>query len=186
MKKYALPLLLILLLSLTACGNQKDTMSISVSSFSKETQEVLDLLSDEFVFFDYRTDATVKSVSVELWCFAGGEWASVGKVYGPLNGESNRLGLRLSEYTCDIYQMESTGHTKSSYPCPVDFSAVQTVSASRLSSPTRIELNREIPLWVKWGTNSNTLKTEGPENFRDVDCETGLAVTITFSDQAAE
>ena len=186
MKKRILPLLLILLLSLTACGNQKDTMSISVSGFSEETQEVLALFSDELMFFDYRTDDTVQSVSIDLWSCTDGEWASAGKVSGAMNGESTRLGLRLNEYACDLYQTEGSGYTKSSYPSPVDFSAAQTAASSRLTSPTRIELNREIPLWVKWGSSQSALKTEGIENFRDVSCDLGIAVTITFSDQAAE
>ena len=121
MKKRILPLLLILPLSLTACGNQKDTMSISVSGFQRKPRKSLDLFSDELMLFDYRTDDTVQSVSIDLWSCTDGEWASAGKVSGAMNGKSTRLGLRLNEYACDLYQTEGSGYTKSSYPCPRRF-----------------------------------------------------------------
>lgn len=51
----------------------------------------------------------------------------------------------------------------------------------RLTNPTNIEIDKEITLWANLGTSKNALSSS--ENFREVDCDAGVAVTITFSDK---
>ncbi|WP_162273103.1 hypothetical protein, partial [Merdimmobilis hominis] len=57
---------------------------------------------------------------------------------------------------------------------------------SRLSNPTPIAAGKEIPLWLRLGTDQNGLSVVLSENFREVDCNAGLAVTVTFSEEAAD
>ena len=57
---------------------------------------------------------------------------------------------------------------------------------SRLSNPTPITSGKEIPLWLRLGTDQNGLSVVLSENFREVDCNAGLAVTVTFSEEAAD
>ena len=59
-------------------------------------------------------------------------------------------------------------------------------SNSRLDNPTEIEANREIPLWVRLGTNKNSMTSITLDDFRESECDTGLAITITFSDKIVE
>lgn len=60
------------------------------------------------------------------------------------------------------------------------------MSNSRLDNPTEIEANREIPLWIRLGTNKNSITSITLGDFRESDCDTGLAITITFSDKEVE
>lgn len=59
-------------------------------------------------------------------------------------------------------------------------------SNSRLDNPTEIKANKEIPLWVRLGTSKNSMTSITLGDFMESDCDTGLAVTITFSDKEVE
>ena len=44
-------------------------------------------------------------------------------------------------------------------------------------------LNKEIPLWVKIGTTANSMcVTDVTDDFRNAECNAGIAVTLTVSD----
>ena len=67
-KTISILLAVAMLLSLCACSrNKRSVMNIRPSEFSKETQEVLDLLDDEIQFFDISLDETVKSYTISVW-----------------------------------------------------------------------------------------------------------------------
>ena len=186
-KRVAAFVITLLTLWLAACtgdhSNARQTMVISESSFSEETQEVLKILDDELIFFDYRVDDTVKSASVGLWMYENGTWVSQGQVIGDLNAKDCRIAVRINENSCDIFHVEESGHTKSHYVCAADFSGSKLVANTRLASPTPIQLNQEIALWVRLGTDQNTMAAGNAQNFREAACNAGIAVTITFSNQ---
>lgn len=46
--------------------------------------------------------------------------------------------------------------------------------------------NKEIPLWVRLSTNKNSMTSITSGDFRESDCDTGLAITITFSNKEVE
>ena len=65
------------------------------------------------------------------------------------------------------------------------FTSEQMIGTSKLAQETEIIPEQEIALWVKAGTEKNALSMV-LEDFRSLDCESGLAVTVTFSTSIVE
>ena len=188
MKKTALLLATLLLAgALAACGaSQAKTPSISPSKFSEETEQVLSILQDEYAFFDYRLDDTVRSYSLDLWSYEHGEWVNAGKVHGKAEPGEHRLAVRIGGESCDLFEMDGDGSTKYSYPLTSALSALDACSSkgsTRLEAVTPIEPEKEIALWVIQGTDQDSLALGNLDDFRSAECEAGTAVTITFSQQ---
>jgi hypothetical protein len=188
MKRIVLGILsLIIIMVLVACNNNnEDVMIIREREFSEETKKVLSMFEDEIVFFDYKVDESIKSMSIEIWTYENGEWIKEGAVFGNIESNNEQIAIRINDLSYDIFIINENGHTKSSYPIAVDFSNSKMTSNSRLDNPTEIEANREIPLWVRLGTNKNSMTSITLDDFRESECDTGLAITITFSDKIVE
>lgn len=192
--------ILLLTMALTACSNkqkeaakndaaQNEAMTIKPSEFSEETQEVLKIMDDEISFFDYSVDETIKSMRIDIWAYENGKWTEAGYTYGNLKGSTGRIAVRINDATYDIFDIDGSGHVKTSYDSVVDFEKSKTKTMNSLSHPTKIEPGKEISLWAKLGFD--TLEAVSPGiagNFReaDCDCDSGLAVTITFSTESVE
>lgn len=184
-------LALLLALSLAACSTgggqaEKEEMALSPTSFSQETQDVLSILDDELSFFDYQVEEPIQSVSFQLWFCQDGTWESAGRVYGDAKAGEHRIAIRVNGSTCDIFTIDETGHTKSSYPNTVDFSGCAMTSKTRLTTSAPIADGKEIPLFLWLGTDQNALAVTLDEDFRELGCTAGVAVTATFSSEAAE
>lgn len=182
-------LLAIMSVLLVSCNNSDknhikvsdNTMIIQQSKFSEETQEVLQIIDNEIAFFDYEANETIKSKSIEVWTYKDGQWINSGGTHGDINPGKKRIAIRLNQYSGDIFEIDETGYTKYTYDNAVDFSECTMQTNFRLTNPTNIEINKEITLWANLGTSKNALSSS--ENFREVDCDAGVAVTITFSDK---
>lgn len=190
MKKAILSLILVTSIVLSACNNTDDNhngMIIMPSKFSEETQEVLKIFDDEVVFLDYTIDETVKSSSINLWFYKNGEWTEGGKTSGNVDSLENQIAIRLKENGYDLFAIDKNGHIKYSYPeIGTDFSNSTAIASTRISSPTQITLNEEIPLWIKLGTDKSGIDIGMSDDFRNSDCNAGVAITVTFSDKEIE
>lgn len=192
MKKFiSIILFLIMILSLVACKNNKnhikstdDTMTIQKSELSEETQEVLKIIENEIAFFDYEVDNTIKSMSIDIWTYEDGKWMNSGGTYDNINSSKKRIAIRQTQNSYDIFELDDSGYTKYTYDNIVDFSKCSMQTYFRLTHPTNIEIGKEITLWVNLGTTKNFLSSS--ENFREADCNVGVAVTITFSDKSID
>ena len=61
------------------------------------------------------------------------------------------------------------------------------IGYSKIDREIPIELNKEIPICVKIGTSSNRMEVlDITEDFRKIECDAGIAVTITVSDEIVE
>lgn len=185
--------LIILAVTLTACAGkgkaEQHTMEISRSQFSEETQEILDMLDNEIAFFDYHVDQSVKSMAINIWTYESGEWLDSGAVLGNLPSEEGRIAVRINDNSYDIFHIEEDGYTKSTHHHDSSLEDSNLLFVThRLSDSAPIALNEEINLWYRLGTASNTFRTnsDASYNFREADCDSGLAVTITFSDQLVD
>lgn len=188
MKKFILVVLsLMIVIPLVACNNNRkmdnDIMVIKESEFSKETQEVLKIIGDEIVFFDYTINETIKSISIDIWTYENDGWVNSGKTYGNIESDNGRIAIRINDNFYEIFSINENGHTKASYKRVVDFSESKAITNSRLSNPTEIKIGKEIPLWVRLGTDKTSMKAGIIDDFRKADCNAGVAVTITFSDE---
>lgn len=176
---------------LTACGGSRqergESMVIKPSEFSEETQEVVKILDDEIAFFDYSVDETIKSMSVDIWIYENGEWVNGGNTLGNLKRRDGRIAVRINDASYDIFDMNEDGHVKMSYKSIVDFQKSQTQTGSRLSNAEKIEAGTEISLWVRLGFDAGKeIRSGGGRDFRKSDCDSGLAVTVTFSAEEVE
>lgn len=182
-------LVLLLVMGLAACGQReiKQSMTIQPSEFSEETRKVLTIVEDELVFFDYEVDETIRSKTIDIWQYQDGQWVSTGCAFGNLDSPKGRMAVRINEAGYDIYTINDDGFVRHSYDSQVDFSQVSAQSAKRLGEPTAITAGVEIPLWVQLGYADSKVEVgNAAGDFRQADCDEGLAVTITFFEEAAE
>lgn len=186
MKKFCLFLLVFVSWFCSACTTPVDntTMSIQPSNFSKETQEVLEIFDDEVVFFDCNLDESVASYAVDLWAYQDGKWILKGNTSGSIERLNNRLALRLMDNGYDLYIIDESGYSKySADDIGTDFSVSTSVLSKKITNPVPIECNKEIPLWVKIGTDKHGISLGEAYDFRNADCNSGVAITVTFSDK---
>ena len=181
-----------LMFSLSACtkddNNTPTEMIIKPSSFSKETTDVLKLFDDELQFFDITLNETAKSERITIWIYKDGEWVQAGHTTGAVNQLNRRIAIRLTETNYDLYSIEDTGYNKySSSNLDTTFSESMGISRIRIDGETPIELNKEIPIVVKFGTDKDYMKVyDISEDFREYECNAGIAITLTVSDQEAK
>ena len=159
-------------------------MYIKPSDFSDETLEVLDLFDDEIQFFDISFDETAKSYAISIWVYRDGEWVEDGTTAGNIDHVTGRIAVRLTETGCDLYTIDENGHVKYSFPTvDTPFDESTGVGGTRIDREVPIVLNKEIPLWVKIGTTANSMRvTDVTDDFRNAECNAGIAVTLTVSD----
>lgn len=181
-----LVMVFLLILALTACSaGAPAAMSIQPSKFSEETKKVLDLLDDEMQFFDIRLDESIKSYTISVWAYRDGEWHEDGKIDVENIVPNGQIAIRLTESSCGLYVIDDTGHSKYGYPViETDFENAVGIGGTRIEKETPIELHKEIPIWVKIGTDKSSMRAmDITENFRAYDCNAGVAITLIVSDE---
>ena len=180
---------IVIALGLTACTNNKQKeMSIKPSEFSEETIKVLDLLDDELQFFDISLDETIKSYTMAVWVYRNGEWNEDGKTYGNVDFKSSQIAVNLTTNSYELYMIDDTGHTSYGYPnLETDFENSIGIGGSRIDREIPLELNKETPIWVKLGTDKDSMEVmDITKDFRNSDCNAGVAITLTVSDEVVE
>ena len=87
-----------------------------------------------------------------------------------------------------VHKFSDNGHEKYSYPSlDTPFEESMGIGYSKIDREIPIELNKEIPICVKIGTSSNRMEVlDITEDFRKIECDAGIAVTITVSDEIVE
>lgn len=187
MKKMVIPLLLSAAFLLSACSaGGEEAMTIEPSTFSEETEQVLEIIDDELVFFDYEVSDLIRSVSVDLWNYENGEWVSVGKCYGNLDTREGQLAVRLMDTSWDVFFIEDGSHSKSSYKRTSDWSDAVATSGYRLSTTHEIQPGRAITLWAELGYSEANAQVAVTDDFRAADCDYGTAATVTFSSDVVD
>jgi len=206
MKKYTLlALLLLLVLMLTACSSKPtepeatevptpeptvyidpNLMTIRPAEFSEETQQVLDILNSNLTFFDYTVDESIRSMNLEMWNLSDAGWASAGRTLGNIDSTEGRIGISLTGATYDLYIIDEDSSHKVSYDALTGFEAQPSILGSRLSETSPIVSDQEVELWMRLGAGCTNNNFASLADFRSADCQTGLAVTVTFSVKTAE
>lgn len=185
MKKFVcLFIAIILIFSLCACSSSAGQgMSVKPSEFSKETREVLELFKDELQFFDINLDESAKYFKISVWVKRDGEWAERVCTSDEISWLPARIAVRLTEDSLELYLIDDDGYIKSSHPLETDFDKSAAFFGSKIDSETPLELNKELALWAKYGTEKTSVEASATlRDFRDVDCNAGAVVTLTVSD----
>lgn len=138
--------------------------------------------------FDISLDENVKSFEISVWVYRDGEWFEDGKTHGNNDFLGKRIAIRLTENSYELYNISDNGHEKYSYPSlDTPFEESMGIGYSKIDREIPIELNKEIPICVKIGTSSNRMEVlDITEDFRKIECDAGIAVTITVSDEIVE
>ncbi len=190
MKKiFILLLLLLTIVSMAGCEQKQDyDMSIKPSEFSEETLKVLEVFDNELKFFDINANETVKSHTVTIWVYKDGEWREDGKTFGGIEHLGDQIAINLSESGYKIFSIDENGH--STYSCPTinsDFESSIGIGWTYIDREIPIELNKEIPIWVMVGTEDGSIEVmDITEDFRNIECNAGVAVTLTISDEVVK
>ena len=163
-----------------------NTNSIKPVEFSSnEAKELFQLYEHEMAIFDITTDDTVKSFTVSIWVNTDGEWQLVRNSYGEIENLGNKFAIRYIDTTLKLYSIFDSGFNTLTYShINTNFKDVSERLLSKLNYEKTIELNEEIPLFTYIGGEKLFVDTSKVDNdFKNIECETGLVVTITFSDE---
>ena len=174
-------------LILSACGEgnrEREGMWIAPGEFSAETENVLKLFEDELQFYDISLDKSARYQKVSIWTCQDGIWQESGRICGEIADASWQLAVRLLDDRADVYTICGEEYKKSTYPhLPAAGEDSETAMETSIQTAVSLEFDQEIPLWVKVAGKD---VTEIPEDFRNLPCSSGTAVTFTVSEQPLE
>lgn len=79
-------------------------------------------------------------------------------------------------------------HVKYIYPeLNTSFDESVAIIGSRIEGETKLILNEETPILMKIGSESSSMENYNvTEDFRTIDCNAGIVVTLTVSDEIVE
>ncbi len=184
--KKILIIISVMLFVFTGCTETESySMSIKPTEFSQETEQALSIFNDELQYFDIKYDETAKYYSMTIWAYKDGEWNEAGKTYGEIEYLNNQIAINLTDDSCEIFTISENGHVSSFYPeIDTDFENAVGIAGSRVDREIPMELDKEIPIWVKIGTESFSMSVfDITEDFRNNECDSGIAVTLTISQE---
>lgn len=191
MKKVFIMLVCSLIMGCSANDINNKTITTNTNSIkpvefsSNEAKELFQLYENEMAIFDITTDDTVKSFTVSIWLNTDGEWQLVRNSYGEIENLGNKFAIRYIDTTLKLYSIFDSGFNTLTYShINTNFKDVSERLLSKLNYEKTIELNEEIPLFTYIGGEKLYFDTSKVDNdFKNIECETGLVVTITFSDE---
>lgn len=171
-----------------------ENMTIQKAYLVKEVRDLLLIFQDEIQFFDYKVDDSIKAVSIDLWEYNQNEWENIGNVFSDINNLKEnknklfRIGLKIDNNIFNIYNISNKKVSKSGYKYNVNFEDMMTTFYGFLLDTQKIEPNKEIVLYHKIGRKDDYLKMEDTiiDNFRNIKCDKGVVITITFLDKEIE
>lgn len=183
--------LLLLMLSLTLaaglCGCEKvlAPMQLRAAPVSEETRQVLDLIDNELTLWEYRLNDGTYTMVVDLWVCQNGSWEKA-QFYPGAAASEGRFGVHVTSTKVEYITLAEDGTCRYGTDCPVDVTSQSgTCSYSSLTGESVIEPGREIPLLARlgWDNSADPVPTDW-QNFQDSGCDTGVAVTVTFTEAA--
>jgi len=188
MKKLLSVILLLACVLLAGCSkNSVPKMTIAPAESYEDSLKLYNIPDQHVEFFDYHVDKSIQSLSIDLWHFENGEWVCLGQNIGNLRERSGRIGVRMNAEGCDIYLVDGDYHDAVHFPDVESFESALAVFGIRLSLSTPVVAGQEIELRSKVGiNNAGSDMLPAFESFRTSNCDSGLAVTVTFSTESVD
>lgn len=165
-------LLLVFTLALAAglCGCEKGLapMQLRAAPVSEETRQVLELTDNELTLWEYRTDGGTYDITMNFWVCRDGSWEKA-QFYPGAAASEGRFGVHVTSTRVEYITLAEDG----------------TCGYSSLTGESMIEPGREIPLLARlgWDESSDPVPTDW-QNFQDSGCDTGVAITVIFTETA--
>ncbi|MFI3115288.1 MAG: hypothetical protein R3Y12_04010 [Clostridia bacterium] len=189
MKKiFSLIIVLTMCLSINACSqDESNSIYIKPSDFSEETTKALEIFNDELQFYDIEVDETVKSYLLTIWVYKDGKWQETGKNLGAIEFLANQIAINLTKNDVKIFSIYENGNSTYYSEFETDFENMKGIMSTRIDVEIPIELNKEILIWVITGTKDTSMRAiDITKDFRSIECDAGVAITLILSDEIAE
>lgn len=183
MKKFLLAVFsLALAAGLCGCEKSLKPMELRSAPVSEETRQTLELTDNELTLWEYRLNDASYEILFTLWVCQNGSWEERLFFTTPAVREG-RLGVHLTASQVEYLTFEDENPSRYLADCPVDVTIESGLcSYSSQTASSTISSGAEIPLLARLGWNDSTDPAPSDwQNFQDSSCDTGVAVTVTFT-----
>lgn len=190
-KRLAILLGIIVVAVLVVYGNSflpspLKTMAIRPSEFSEETEDIIELIYDDVMFWDFKVNENVKGYSVSFWKYnqESSNWKSGGMLRGNIECLDNQIAIRINDNEYDIFLSDKDTNQK----CGLTMSKLNISDSSmhrfeKITEEIEFEINKEIVLYEHIITNKIGMNTNFDEDFREIDCDSGLVIVLKLMDK---
>ena len=204
-KRYAaLFLAAALALALCGCGagkgsekNKNGAMTIQPAQLTEAESALMELLAvqmDNYRIFDFRLkeNSGVQSMRLAVYELEDGDWRAIAQADRAFTDPEGRIALTVGKITDGVttaVQSASGGGSDTYTPIPEDDVSGMAFATSKLSGPTAIELDQEIPLMLQVATAKSEFTTYDvdyfgmPRELAKHGYEHVYAVTVMFSEK---
>lgn len=182
---------LLMAVSVTACGKSSQTMYIEPANLTEEEKNIAELLglNTEQRIFDFRLDDSVKSMQVNTYELADGQWELISGGGGrEISDDKGRIALGFEDLADGIRIAIQSEHQSGATSYTQDTESDTTsMATSVLSGRKEILLEQEIPLVVQIHTSQNVIRSYSvdfffqPEDYAQYGYDHVYAVTVLFS-----
>lgn len=175
-----LGIILIFILLLFYTNKKITSNSIYIKNITRNKNSSENMSSE----FRCKINENINAMYINIWEKEGNSWKNVKTTFSQINSQyiNDNLYLKLdiSSNFIKIYKTVNSHTNLTNYKYSTDFKNMENIF-SFLDDKQKIELDKEIILFKKFGFKDySKLELEHNQDFRDVDCDKGLVVTVTF------
>nr|WP_317358389.1 hypothetical protein [uncultured Tyzzerella sp.] len=175
-----LGIILIFILLLFYTNKKITSNSIYIKNITRNKNSSENMSSE----FRCKINENINAMYINIWEKEGNSWKNVKTTFSQINSQyiNDNLYLKLdiSSNFIKIYKTVNSHTNLTNYKYSTDFKNMENIF-SFLDDKQKIELDKEIILFKKFGFKDySKLELEHNQDFREVDCDKGLVVTVTF------
>ncbi len=175
-----LGIILIFILLLFYTNKKITSNSIYIKNITRNKNSSENMSSE----FRCKINENINAMYINIWEKEGNSWKNVKTTFSQISSQyiNDNLYLKLdiSSNFIKIYKTVNSHTNLTNYKYSTDFKNMENIF-SFLDDKQKIELDKEIILFKKFGFKDySKLELEHNQDFRDVDCDKGLVVTVTF------
>lgn len=165
---------------------EKYNMYIEKFTFSDEAQQILNIVDDKIMFFNYKVDKSIKYMKIEFFKCEKGEWNLFASNEYNLDLPTRRedmFGIKISDDKVHIIEEFDKNSSKMlEFQQPVSFKQLNSISSKWLGYRD-IEPNKEVVLFEEYGYIEKQQEINNNKgDFKNNKCDKGLVITVTFFD----
>lgn len=175
-----LGIILIFILLLFYTNKKITSNSIYIKNITRNKNSSENMSSE----FRCKINENINAMYINIWEKEGNSWKNVKTTFSQISSQyiNDNLYLKLdiSSNFIKIYKTVNSHTNLTNYKYSTDFKNMENIF-SFLDDKQKIELDKEIILFKKFGFKDySKLELEHNQDFREVDCDKGLVVTVTF------
>ena len=165
---------------------EKYNMYIEKFTFSDDAQQILNIIDDKIMVFNYKVDKSIKFMKIKFFKCEKGEWDLFASNEYNLDLPTRRedmFGIKISDDKVHIIEEFDKNSSKMlGFQQPVSFKQLNSISSKWLGYRD-IEPNKEIVLFEQYGYIEKQQEINNNKgDFKNNKCDKGLVITVTFFD----